>query len=141
MFKIPARDCSLLNPCTHCAPLSKDDGKKCKKSSSATKGSKGDLVKGGGGGDKTGKVCPVVPPSPDTRSPGSSRLEALEAGLFLFLFKSEIASMFSNLTGQLTASRRPVFPCLWGSIGLCPQRPPLYGGPGNSLRSGTLAGI
>ena len=70
-------------------------------------GYKGDLVKGGGGGEQNWKgkpSCFTFPPG--TSSPGRSRLEALEAGFSLF--KSEIASMFSDLTGCLTASHSPV---------------------------------
>ena len=56
-----------------------------------------------GGGGKAGKVSP---PSPDTKSPGRSRLDSLEA--VVFSFKNEISSMLSNLTGRLTASHPPV---------------------------------
>ena len=106
-LKCLPRDCCLINPCTHCAPpppprtIGRNGNASSVKSPlrPRIKGSKGDLVKGGG--DKTGKVSPAVPPSPDTRSPGRSRLEALEAGLFSF----KSASMLSDLTGRLTASR------------------------------------
>ena len=73
-----------------------------KKSSSTTKGPKGESAKGG---NKSGKVCPEVPSTPKAVSPGRLRLAALEAGFSSF--KTEIASMFANLTGHLMASHPP----------------------------------
>ena len=103
------RGCSKESPCSHCAPLSLDTWNKwerqqcSKRSSSSTKGPKGDSAKGGG--NKSGKVCPDVPSTPKAESPGRLRLAALESGFSSF--KTEIASMFASLTGRLTASHPP----------------------------------
>ena len=100
--------CSRESPCSHCAPLLQDAWKKwerqqcSKRSSSSTKGPKGDSAKGG---NKPGKVCPDVPSTPKAESPGRLRLAALESGFSSF--KTEIASMFASLTGRLTASHPP----------------------------------
>ena len=103
------RSCCKDSPCPRCAPLSQDMWKKwerqqsVKKSSSTTKGPKGESVKGGG--NKAGKVYPAVPSSPKADSPGRLRIAALEAGFSSF--KTEIASMFASLTGRLTAPHPP----------------------------------
>ena len=52
-----------------------------KRSSSSTKGPKGDSTKGG---NKPGKVCPDVPSTPKAESPGRLRLVALESGFSSF---------------------------------------------------------
>ena len=99
------RVCCKDSPSPHCAPLSQDMWRKwesTKKSSSTTKGPKGESVKGG---NKAGKVCPGVPSSPKADSPGRLRLAALEAGFSSF--KTEIVSMFASLTGRFTASHPP----------------------------------
>ena len=68
------------------------------------RGPKGIRLRGGGGGDKSGKVtapsghCPVVPSTPKAESPGRLRLAALESGFSSF--KTEIASMFASLQGR-----------------------------------------
>ena len=66
---------------------------------------RGNQLRGGGGGNKSGKVCPEVPSSPKADSPGRLRLAALESGFSSF--KTEISSMFASLTGRLTASHPP----------------------------------
>ena len=102
------RGCCKESPCSHCAPLSLDAWKKwerqqcSKRSSSTTKGPKGESAKVG---NKSGKVCPEVPSTPKAVSPGRLRLAALESGFSSF--KTEIASMFANLTGRLTVSHPP----------------------------------
>ena len=106
--KCVPRGCSRESPCSHCAPLSQDAWKKwelhqcSKRSSSSTKGPKGDSAMGG---NKPGKVCPDVPSTPKAVSPGRLRLTAWESDFSSF--KAEIASMFASLTGRLTASHPP----------------------------------
>ena len=113
-LKCVPRECNKELPCSHCAPLSLDAWKRwerqqaSRKSSSTTKGSKGDSAKGG---SKSGKAaapsghCPVTPSSSKAESPGKSRLAALESGFSSF--RTEIASMFASLQGRLTASHPP----------------------------------
>ena len=78
-LKVPTHSCGVDSPCPHCAPLSQDMWKKwerqqtIKKSSSTTKGPKGESVKGG---NKAGKVYPAVPSTPKTDSPGRLITEA-----------------------------------------------------------------
>ena len=115
-LKCVPRECSKELPCSHCASLSPDAWKKwerqqaSRRSSSSTKGPKGDSAKGGGG-DKSGKAtapsghCPDVPSTPKAESPGRSRLAALESGFSSF--RAEMASMFASLQGRLTASHPP----------------------------------
>ena len=99
--KCVPRGCSKESPCSHCAPLSLDAWKKwerqqcSKRSSSSTKGPKGDSAKGG---NKSGKVCPEVPSTSKAESPGRLRLATLESGFSSF--KTEIASMFASLTAS-----------------------------------------
>ena len=113
-LKCVPRECNKELPCSHCAPLSLDAWKRwerqqaSRKSSSTTKGSKGDSAKGG---SKSGKAvapsghCPVTPSTSKAESPGRSRLAALESGFSSF--RTEIASMFASLQGRLTASHPP----------------------------------
>ena len=113
-LKCVPRECNKELPCSHCAPLSLDAWKRwerqqaSRKSSSTTKGSKGDSAKGG---SKSGKAaapsghCPVTPSTSKAESPGKSRLAALESGFSSF--RTEIASMFASLQGRLTASHPP----------------------------------
>ena len=107
-LKCVPRGCSKELPCSHCASLSPDAWKKwecqqaSKRSSSSTKGPKGDSAKGG---NKSGKVCPEVPSTPKAESPGRLRLAALESGFSSF--RTEIVSMFASLQGRFTASQPP----------------------------------
>ena len=84
-LKCVPRECSRELPCSHCASLSLDAWKKwerqqaSRRSSSSTKGPKGDSAKGG---SKSGKVtalpghCPDAPSTSKAESPGRSRLAA-----------------------------------------------------------------
>ena len=102
--KCLSRSCCMDSPCPHCAPLSQDMWKKwehqqtVKKSSSTnegTQGGGGESVKGGGGA-RLVRYTQQFHCTPKTDSPGRLRIAALEAGFSLF--KTEIVSMFSNLT-------------------------------------------
>ena len=113
-LKCVPRECSKELPCSQCASLSPDAWKKwerqqaSRRSSSSTKGPKGDSAKGG---SKSGKAtapsghCPDVPSTSKAESPGRSRLAALETGFSSF--RAEMASMFASLQGRLTASHPP----------------------------------
>ena len=113
-LKCVPRECSKELPCSHCASLSPDAWKKwerqqaSRRSSSSTKGPKGDSAKGG---NKSGKATapsghfPDVPSTSKSESPGRSRLAALESGFSSF--RAEMASMFASLQGRLTASHPP----------------------------------
>ena len=113
-LKCVPRECSRELPCSHCASLSLDAWKKwerqqaSRRSSSSTKGPKGDSAKGG---SKSGKVtalpghCPDAPSTSKAESPGRSRLAALESGFSSF--RAEMASMFASLQGRLTAPHPP----------------------------------
>ena len=107
-LKCVQRECSREIPCSHCAPLSLDAWKKSerqqatRRSSSSTKGPKGDSAKGG---SKPGKVGPDVPSTSKAESPDRSRLATLESGFSSF--RAEMASMFASLQGRLTASHPP----------------------------------
>ena len=113
-LKCVPREYSKELPCSHCASLSPDAWKKwerqqaSRRSSSSTKGPKGDSAKGG---SKSGKAtappghCPDAPSTSKAESPGRSRLAALESGFSSF--RAEMASMFASLQGRLTASHPP----------------------------------
>ena len=113
-IKCVPRECSRELPCSHCASLSLDAWKKwerqqaSRRSSSSTKGPKGDSAKGG---SKSGKVtalpghCPDAPSTSKAESPGRSRLAALESGFSSF--RAEMATMFASLQGRLTVSHPP----------------------------------
>ena len=110
-LKCVPRECSRELPC---ASLSLDAWKKwerqqaSRRSSSSTKGPKGDSAKGG---SKSGKVtalpghCPDAPSTSKAESPGRSRLAALESGFSSF--RAEMALMFASLQGRLTAPHPP----------------------------------
>ena len=110
-LKCLPRSCGVDSPCPlpgHLEEMGAPADRQ--KSSSSTKGPKGDLVKGV---NKAGKVYPAVPSTPKTDSPSRLRTAALVVGFSSF--KTEIASLFATLTGRLTASH-PRTPILMGPV-------------------------
>ena len=104
---LPRSCCIVDSPCPHCAPLSQDMLKKwerqqtVKRSSSTNEGTQGGGVGVSKGGTRLVRYTQQFHCTPKTDSPGRLRIAALEAGLSSF--KTEIVSMFSNLTGRFTA--------------------------------------